>query len=63
MSVLKPRNFYALAADTCRALSQEAKTALAPEAEESVDELVTLLEKNMELMSLFMDNLNMVHKI
>jgi hypothetical protein len=63
MSVLKPRNFYALATDTYRALSEEVKTALTPEAEDAVNGLLTLLEENMTLLSIFMNNLNMVHKI
>jgi hypothetical protein len=63
ISVLKPKNFYALATETYRALSEEVKTERTPEAAESITGLLTLLKENMALMSLFMNNLNMVHKI
>lgn len=63
MSVLKPRNFYALCTETFHALSQEAQTVSKTEVQESVDGLLSLLKENMTLMALFRNNLNLVQKI
>ena len=63
MNVLRPRNFYAIATDTYHAVSEEANVARTPEAQESINGLLELLEENTALMSFFKNYLNLVRKI
>ncbi len=62
-SVLKPKNFYSLATETCHTLREEAKRAQTPEAHGAVNDLLSLLEENIALMSLFTNYMNLVRKI